>query len=339
MTNPYAKPKRAAVKAKPTKVQPPRYGAAKAEFLLKTRRQTSDDPNVLKGIDWRRIPYSSTFLSFACNKKVSVDSFYVKDISAWLPYIVVPNYIPTCHRCCSKAGVDVGRFRWVKHPKTLCDVKTHRYLDSVYCWCIPCNNDFLAWHDAVLESDAEEIFSVLNFRLSNRVAVDEELHSFIVAHGTDTTALTHQRLKSLHTDHWLNFATIYHCAVLAKRVKAIPKRGRIDSMLTDKPETANQKRRKSLRWDYTTLKRKVDSLQSAFNADVNFMSIVHRKENRNSIGESFPGIGKGKCQTLISKGIKTAKELLIYDRDDPAIKHTWKYIVQKHYDDLETKLN
>jgi len=190
-------------------------------------------------------------------------------------------------------------------------VKTHQHLDSVYYWCAPCNNDFLAWHEAVLESDAEEITGILNFRLSNGFAVDNELYSFVVAHGSDTTALTHQWLIALHNDHWIDYATMYHHAVFAKRVKAIPNLGRIEKTLTDKPDTAAQKRRRSLQWDYAVSKCKLDSVQSSFDADVNFVSVVRRKENRNSIGESFPGIGKGKCQTLISKDINTAKELLL----------------------------
>jgi len=283
--------------------------------------------------------FATNFLSLTATKRLSVNSFYVKDTSVWLPHMVVPNCVPTCYCCCAKAGVDVGRFRWVKHPKVLHGVKTHRYLDSVCHWCTPCNQEFLAWDEAVLESDADEITGILNFRLSNGFAVDEELYSFVVTHGTDTTTLAHERLKALHSDHWVHHATICHRAGLAKRVKPIPKRGRIEKMLTNKPESAAQKRRKTLRWEHMVLHRKVVSAQTSFDADINFKSIIHRKENRNTIGETLPGIGKAKCQTLVSRGINTAKELLLCEGGDPAIKCSWKAIFQQHCDDLESKLN
>lgn len=84
--------------------------------------------------------------------------------------------------------------------------------------------------------------------------------------------------------------------------------------------------------------RLVKAKQSAFDGDINFLNICRRKENRNSIGELFPGVGKAKCQTLASRGINTAKQLLAYEGDDPCIKCSWKAIVQKHCDTLESEL-
>jgi len=129
-----------------------------------------------------------------------------------------------------------------------------------------------------------------------------------------------------------------HRATLSDRVKPLLKTGHIDSLLSGKAETPEQKRWKTLHWEHAKIHRQVMSVQSAFDTDVEFINIVRRKENRNSVGEMFKGIGKGKCQTLIDKGIPTARALLECNGDDPAIKCRWKSIAQEHCDRLETKL-
>jgi len=314
----------------------PRCGTAQREFIEKTWKATKEDPSILKGIDWRRISHSKSFLSLTTKKNVSVDSFHVKDIFVW-PHVIMPNYIPTCNRCEEKTHVDVARWSWVEHPKLLYGVQCHRCLDAVYYTCQMCG-EFNACHEDTLRLDGEEITGVLNFRLSDGFAVDDEMYSFVVAHSTDTTTLTHQRITDLHSDRWVNLATMHHRAMLADKVKPLSKRGPIDAIFSDRPETPEQSKRKFLAWEHTKLHWKVVSAQKSFDVDVKFINMVQRKENRNSIGEMFEGIGKGKCQTLISKGIHSAKALLEHEGDDPSVKHRWKAIVQEHCDKLETWL-
>ena len=334
--NPYKRRKTVVVPV--PKTPKPRCGKAQAEFIEKTRGRAKDDPTMLRGIDWRLIACSSSHLSLTGAKKISVDSFYVKDIAMWMPHVVMTNCVPACNRCEEKTGVDVSRWSWVDNPKMLHGLHTHRYLDSVEYFCITCGKDFQAWNEDTLRMDGEEVAGVLNFRTSSNLAVDDELCSFVVAHSTDTTTLTHQRVKDLQSDHWVNMALACHRAVLANRVKPVLKTGPIDCILSDRPETERQKKRKALRWEHAKLVRAVASKQSSFDADISFTAIARRKENRNSIGEIFPGIGKGKCQTLIRHGILSAKSLLEHEGDFPAIKCSWKATVQKHHDDLQTEL-
>ena len=141
-----------------------------------------------------------------------------------------------------------------------------------------------------------------------------------MAHATDRTTLVHQRLKDLHADNWVNHAILYHHATLAKRIKPLVRKGPIDAVFQPGPKTANQKRRKALQWEYTKIERQVVAVEGSFNSDIPFNSMFHPKENRNSIGEIFPGIGKAKCQTLIANDILTVKELLEYKGDNPCIK-------------------
>jgi len=322
--NPYAKPKPAAAPVSPKKTKP-RYGEAQAEFIRRTRQAIKEDPTILNGVDWRRISYSKSCLSLTGKKKTSVNDFYVKDLAVWLPHAIIPHCVPTCFRCESKDGVDVTRFRWTKLPKILYGTHTHRYLDTAWYTCVACSNqgngEFAAWNEKTLLLDSKEITGILNFRLSNGFAVDEDLYSFLISHAIDTTAGTHERLNDHHANHWVNLATMYHRAILAKRIKPIEKKGPMDQMFSLAiPETRAQRRRKSLQWEHTQLERKVQGAQSSFDTDVDFSNISRRKENRNSIGEIFPGIGKAKCDTLVRYGIRTARALLAYEGDSPSIK-------------------
>ena len=61
--------------------------------------------------------------------------------------------------------------------------------------------------------------------MSRGFAVDDELHSFIVTHNSDTTASIYERLKKAAADRWINDATFCHRAVLAKQVKTRNKNG------------------------------------------------------------------------------------------------------------------
>jgi len=255
LVNPCKKkgPCRTVVVESPAKVPPPRYRAAQHEFIQRTRRAISADPSILCGVDWRRIQQSSSFLSLTATKKISANSFYVKDIAALLPHIVVPDYTPTCYRCNTKSGVDVGSFRWVENPKILCGLQSHRCLDTVCYKCRTCHGaEFAATREEVLRIDAAEITAVLNFRLSPGFGVDEDLCSFIVCHSTDTTALCYQRTKDVHADRWVNCATVYHRAILANRIKPAS-RVQNAGTLTTQRENADQKKRRSLQFEHTSL--------------------------------------------------------------------------------------
>ena len=312
--DPCAKAKPAAVVVVPKKTKP-RHGEAQAEFMRRTCKAIKEDPSMLNGIDWKKISYSKSFLSLTVPKKMSVNDFYAKDIAVWMSHVVIPHCMPTCYRCESKVGVDVTRFRWTKCPKMLHGTRTHRCLDTVWCTCVSCNNaEFAAWNEKTLLLDAKEITGILNFRLSNGFAVDEELCSFVTAHASDTAALTHERLNDQHANQWVNFAAIHHRAILAKRIKPVTKKGPMDGLFDlAVPETREQKRRKSLQWEHTKAERQLQSKQSEFDTDVNFHKTSRRKENRNTIGEILPGIGKGKCDTLVQNGIRTARDLLQHD--------------------------
>ena len=247
------KPTSAVAAKPPSKV---RHGKAQAEFVANTRRAIDADLQFFHKNDWSQIRHSKRRgTALTSTKKLRADNFYVKDIAAWVPHLIIPGYLPSCARCGKKEHIDMSKCSWVENPKLLHGTHTHRHLDTEHCYCTLCSGSFMGHHDKTLHADANEIAGILNYRLSKGFAVDEELHSFIVNHGTVTTAAIHQRLRHMQADNWLNDCAFCHRAVMANCVKDRhshvilgTNQQRLDRLLVALPKlTATEKRIESMR--------------------------------------------------------------------------------------------
>jgi len=203
--------------AAPKKSPKPRYGPAQAIFIERTRKAIKQDTCFFHDKDWSHIKCSDNghCPSLTAKGHINADSYYVKDVAAWVPHMILRNYIPSCGKCRKKERVDPTCFRFVEHPKILYGVFAHRCLDTVHYYCGACG----AWHETTMFHDSDEINGILNFRLSRGFAVDDKLYSFLVSHGNYTTASIHMRIRQMHADKWLNAAAYCYCSVMAGRVK------------------------------------------------------------------------------------------------------------------------
>jgi len=342
--NPYKKRK---PKLAPKPVAKPRYGLAQEVFISSTRTRVDGDSKFFEKCNWCRITHNderhkSPLIS---NGKTSVEAFYVKDMAVWLPNRIAKGYRPTCPKCKSKNSVEEG-VKWVEHPKTLYGINNHRYFDTKYYHCSACVKKFTGWHPETMAIDAAEVTGVLNFRMSKGFAVDQELCSFITVHASDTTAQIFQRLKRQHADKWMYTATFYYRAVLAQQVrttkfdvfKGSNQRTLDRNCFRVQQQTEAQKRYRRDRDELNRVTANYKALKTKAEADVHFVDIFNLKKNRNSSGLPFKGIGREKCMVLIDRGILTARDLLDYDGNDPAILPSWQCIVENYYDMLKIDL-
>ena len=336
--NPCAKPKAPKKKVKPP--PKPRHGPAQAKFIESTRLAVEKEQKAFfVDMDWSRIRYGGNRGGTLVGKPIDPLSFYVKDIAMWIPHLMLPNYVPSCSKCQTKEMVDVNGFDWVENPKLLYGVCSHRYVDTIYYKCNKCTCTFLGFNAVTMETDAKEITGVLNFRMSQGFAVDENLYSFVISHSSDTTALIQQRLKKLAADEWMNDAACYFCGVAAKKVKARGGRngreGLIDNFLVDTSKvTPAEKKARHLRYRLTNIERELKSIEAKAVADVFFIDVFNKKKNRNKSHLPFKGLGREKLLTLIGLEITSAKDLLACDGFNPAVKESWKDMVQACYDQL-----
>lgn len=256
----------------------------------------------------------------------------------------MPNYIPSCARCGSKAHVDTNVTKWVENPKILHGTRSHRYFDTKCYSCNSCKSSFLAWHPDTLKADAQELAGILNFRFSHGFVVDDELYSTIVVESQESTAAIHQKHRQMIAHNYIMDATLHYRAIMLKRVKPYSRvvegtnQSTLDTLLVPVDNEPAARRMRRTREDLIMVERSLRLKQSSFNAPVHFSDIFQRKADRNATGLPFKGIGKSKCTLLISKGILTTKDLLAYDGDDPTTLPQWKTIVQNYYDNLEVQV-
>jgi len=209
------------------------------------------------------------------------------------------------------------------------------------CHAVSCGGWFCGHNERSLEIDARKLVGVFNFRVSNGFAVDECLYSYITNHSRDSTASLHNRIALMTADKHLEDASFYFKAIELKQVKkpSQKKQSTLDAFLTTDFElSAARKRRKKLSDELQRLQQELECKQRQHEADVELVDIFKRKSSRNHRGLPFRGLGEAKMLLLLGRHITTAKELLDCDGTDPAIKESWKDIVQACCDSINSQI-
>jgi len=149
-------------------------------------------------------------------KKVSVDSFCVKPLAAFVPHLLLKNHVPCCPKCKSSKSVHTEgpRVKWVKVPKILFGTNSHNCLDTKRHWCSHCWSSFLGCDKQSMHLDAHQWTGFFPFNLSSHFAADEAVYTYIINAANQPTSKTQQQLKSMSTDrchseqsHHLHMAT------------------------------------------------------------------------------------------------------------------------------------
>ena len=183
----------------------------------------SNAKSFLKGKDWRNIqPCGGRYVVGTISASpLAVESFYIKPVAAFVPHILIPNHTPSCPHCeCSK---DVDTFgsnvKWIKQPKVLFGVSSHRYLDTKLYYCQGCNRRFSGYDKKSMQLDANQWAGYFPFNLSNKFAVDDELYSFIVNSSNLPTATIYRELKDMTMQKYFSDQQYYLYLVGANRIK------------------------------------------------------------------------------------------------------------------------
>jgi hypothetical protein len=330
--------------------------AAQWAFIKKTRAAVNNDPNSFFGRhNWRHItPPGGKNDGYLFNdkRKTSVDDFYVRPITCWVPHLLISNHVPTCPSCKEKDQVDIIKSRWINCPKVVFGITSNKYLDTLLYPCGRCKRTFAGYNKHSLQLDANVIFGFFNYYLGHGYAVDEDLYRMIVDESTTcSTATIASRLKRMQVTEYLDQYQLYLAAVGLNKVKP-PQRKKqrtITSMLpqpTGDPELdALLKSRQALQMESKRQRALMNSAHNKHGMDISFRAILKDKENHNIHGESnlIPGIGRTKIERLISCDILSAHALL---QADPVqylahgICHLiprWQSKVEDYYKSLQQK--
>jgi hypothetical protein len=182
-----------------------------------------------------------------------------------------------------------------------------------------------------MKIDMHLFLGYFNFHFSGRFAVDEELHSFIIACYDIPTSKIHGILKQMIVDTYMNDNMLYLYAVSSNKIKStrpgVVENDRrqltLDSSLQEIPTaaqlTAMQRTVRVLANELQSRKLSLATAISKAQENVSLSSLRKLKVSRNHEITVLKGIGKKKLQQLIEAGILTVRELVEY----PGVPQPW----------------
>jgi hypothetical protein len=338
---------------------PKQFGQAQWAFIKKTREAVNNDPKLfLAEHNWRNITppggKNDSMLYLNCNKKTTVDAFYVRPIACWVPHLLIANHVPSCPRCKTRDHVDTIKARWMNSPKILFGTTSHKYLDSMLYPCTKCKTTFSGYHKRSLQLDASVVFGYFNYYLGHGYAVDEQLFRMIVEEATtESTSAIAQRMKRLQVAEYLDQYQLYLGAVGLEKVKPQLKQQRTLTSMLPKPTGDAEldhliRERNNCMSEVAKQRMLLYSAHVKHGLDISFMSILKDKENHNVHGQAncIPGLGGTKLRKLMACNILSTKALLEADPVDyMAYKRTahliprWQRMVDSYYNNLSIQVD
>ena len=112
----------------------PAFGLAQLNFIKVNRAEVDKNKEgYFKERDWRNVtPSGGRFRCAGTKRKVNVNSFYIKPLAVFVPHLLLKNHVPSCPKCESSLSVftEGPRVKWVKVPKLLFGVNSHKHLDT-----------------------------------------------------------------------------------------------------------------------------------------------------------------------------------------------------------------
>lgn len=294
------------------------FGEAQATFIKNTRMLLdANAKSFLKGKDWRNLtPCGGRFVVGTLSASLlSAESFYVKPIAAFVPHLLLPNHTPSCPHCESPSHVETfgSKVKWIKCPKILFGITSHRYLDTKLYYCGACNRRFAGYDKKSLQLDANQWAGYFPFNLSSKFAVDDELYSYIVNAGNLPTATITKQLRHMVTQKYLSDHQYYLYLVGANRIKKEEtrkvaandsKQRTIDSIYERRTgkEVKLERRRRLAKSSYDSTTRNLRAAEKSLHNGLPLRDLMNYKNNRNNYGirSKLKSIGVTKLQRLLA---------------------------------------
>lgn len=303
--------------------KPKNIGPAQWSFIKKTRASIDHDAKAFfRQQNWRTIApkggCNDSNLLNVNGKKVTVESFYVKALSVWIPHVLIQHHVPTCPHCKSKSHVDVVKARWTNCPIVLFGISSHRYLDTVLYPCQKCRRHFSGTNKKSMELDGAVYYSYFNYYMGHGYAVDDELFRHIILDAPNqATACIARKLKRMAYEAYLDQQQLYFSAVGVGKIRPVKKQKTLLEFLPKAPSDPEVKRltdeRNKQSHEVTKIKTRLVSCRKQLEMDHTFTDMLASKDDRNVYGKDknkLPGMGGCKLRALIAAGLPTFRTLL-----------------------------
>jgi hypothetical protein len=121
------------------------------------------------------------------------------------------GFMPSCPACELAQAVQVTN-DWVKHPKIVYCMTTHKYLNTKYYRCLSCVKNFVEYHEDSQRVDSEKLVGIFNYFVTKYYyAVDYDLFNYIVEHAAESpTSVIHRKIQAAVYNTYLDDAAYYY---------------------------------------------------------------------------------------------------------------------------------
>ena len=234
--------------------------------------------------------------------------------------------------------------KWVKNPKVLYGLDSHRYLDTKLYYCQTCNKHFNGTHLASLALGHSRLLGRFPFYCPphQSYAIDAELFPYIVAasssSGSNTPAVLAKTLKNMVQERYNQTLLRYLLDCQAGRVLPQPseqqqqqqQQQRVGLEVSDGPAwkrlrsnplqqqqqqqqvaTSATKPHYTEHAKYPTLLQLQQDLiiaEQKAKDNIDFKTLLAKKNSRNNIKLDLPALGRAKLEKILAAGIDTARQ-------------------------------
>ena len=232
--------------------------------------------------------------------------------------------------------------KWVKNPKVLYGLDSHRYLDTKLYYCQTCNKHFNGTHLASLALGHARLLGRFPFYCPphQSYAIDAELFPYIVAassSGSITPVVLAKKLKNRVQERYNQTLLRYLLDCQAgrvlplaasaqhhhqqqqqqqgvlggqagpafKRLRSNPHQHQVAATTTTKPQHYTEHAKYP-----TLLQLQQDLIEAEQKAkdDIDFKTLLAKKNSRNNIKLDLPALGRAKLEKILAAGIDTARQ-------------------------------
>jgi len=290
------------------------YSTSQREFIESVRKQIVENERFFDDHNWSNIVPKGGQNS-SSQRAVHADSFYVKPIASHVPHLLF-KIAPCCPHCNSRQFVNVTSARWINSPKILHGIGSNKHLDTMLYPCNKCKRHFAGYNKVSMSRDTDRTLGFFNVKLSKRFAVDEELHSFIVASWKTPTAQTRQTLEDVTTRKCLSDYKHHLHALRSKKIKL----HRNEVCANDRHQetvdrhlrevSATERTLSEARGNAVKAKLRCQLALAAWRGSMPFSDLLNAKKDNNNSDRMLKKVGKKKLQQLMAIGINSGRELL-----------------------------
>eukprot|EP00957_Ditylum_brightwellii_P209633 15362546-Ditylum_brightwellii.AAC.1 len=252
---------------------------------------------------------------------VCPSDYYIKPVAVWIPYLLIPGYIPHCPRCKKTDQVSISGAEWINQPMMLHTLIDHKLLDTKRVPCKRCKHRFRCTNQTTMALDTSgAVQCIFRIYMGTKLAVDEGLHHFITSQMTEPVQTTERLLRSMTFQKYVGDIIEFMLKMKMKLARVERKNNRslivgycssrTKSSVSTALNKSNREQIVTINKLIQRLRWKLESAQSQRVEEVTNFDTLLKNKKRKRGKTSLRSLGIEKLKKLLDSGIRSDKELI-----------------------------